>query len=82
MRTDLREAALGRGLEAIEHRTCDGELEDAVAQELEPLVGLRAILGPRRVGENLLEAALRQLPDQATELIRPGLRRRVSPGAR
>ncbi len=82
VRADLREPTLGRSAEPIEHCARDGELEDAVAQELEPLVRLRAILGPGRVREHLLEAALRQLPNEATELVRPGLRRRVSPGVR
>ena len=82
VRADLREPTLGGRREAIEHRARDRELEDAVAQELQPLVRLRAVLGPRRVREDLLQATSRQPLDQPAELGRPGLRRRVSPGAR
>jgi hypothetical protein len=46
VRADLREPPFRRVLEAIEDGTRDGELEDAVAEELEALVGLRPDLGP------------------------------------
>jgi hypothetical protein len=56
VRADLREASL-RGLaEAVEDGARDRELEDAVAEELESLVRRRPFVGPRRVGEDLLEA--------------------------
>jgi hypothetical protein len=81
MRADLGEPAFRSVCEAVEHRPRDRELEHAVAEELEPLVRLRAILRPRRVGEDLLEPSGGKLVDQATELIRPGFVR-PSPGAR
>ncbi len=64
MRADLREPPLGRILETIEYGARDRELEDAVAEELEPLVRRRAVVGPGRVGEDLLEPRVRQLRDQ------------------
>ena len=82
MRADLREPSLGRVAEAVEDRPSDGELEDAVAEELEPLVRLRAVLRPRRVGEDLLEPGGRQLGNQTAELGRAVLLERLSPGAR
>ncbi len=84
MRADLREAPFGGVLEPIEDRARDRELEDAVSEELEALVGLGAYLGPRRVGENLLEPLGRELADQPTELGRAGsvLRSRTTPGVR
>jgi hypothetical protein len=75
MRTDLREAALGRLAEPVEDGARDRELEDAVAQELEPLIGVGAIVRPGRVLEDLPEAFGRKLGDQPSELTRPvGLR--------
>ena len=82
MRADLREASLRGCAEAVEDRTRDRELEDAVAEELEPLVRLRAVLRPRGVGEHLLEPVGRQLRDQAAELVRPGVGLGLSPDAR
>jgi hypothetical protein len=62
---DLRQPALGEiGIPLVE-RPCDGELEDAVPEELEPLVGLRSIRRPRRVGEGVVEPLGGQPPDQA-----------------
>jgi hypothetical protein len=81
MRADLRKPPLGCSLETVEDRPGDGELEDAVSEKLEPLVGCRPVLGPRRVREDLLQPVCRQLPDEATELLRPG-DLRLSPGAR
>jgi hypothetical protein len=52
---DLGEASFRGIREAVEHRPRDRELEHAVAEELEPLVRLRAILRPRSVGEDLPE---------------------------
>ena len=81
MRTDLREASLGRVREAVEHRTSDRELEHAVAEELEPLVRRRSVLGPGRVSKYLLEPYSRQLGDETAELAGPRLVN-ASPGAR
>jgi hypothetical protein len=80
---DLREPALGRLAEPVEDRTRDRELEDAVAQELEPLVRRGAVVGPGGVREDLLEARLRQLRDEAAQLVRAGQVLLAStPGAR
>ena len=49
------------------------ELEDAVAEELEPLVGRCAVVGPRRVREHLLQPMDGKLRDQAAELARRGV---------
>jgi hypothetical protein len=70
VRADLREPALGGVAEAVEDGTRDRQLEDAVAEELEALVGQGPVVGPRRVGEDLLETGVRQLRDQAAELLR------------
>ena len=79
VRPDLREPPLGGCAEAVEHGARDRELEDAVAEELEPLVRRRAVLGPRRMREHLLEPVGRQLRDQAAELVRPGVGPRPQP---
>ncbi len=68
MCANLREPPLSGILEAVEDRARDRELEDAVPQELEPLVRLGAVLRPGRVREDLLEPFLRQLGDQTPEL--------------
>ena len=73
MRPDLGQPTFRSVWKAIEHRPRDRELEHAVAEELEPLVRLRAILRPRRVRENLPEQSGRKLVDQAAEFVRPGL---------
>jgi len=82
MRPNLREASLRRRAEAIEDSTGDRELEDAVAQELEPFVRVGAVFDPRGVREYLLETIGRKLGDQAAELVRPGVRVRLRPDAR
>jgi hypothetical protein len=84
VRPHLREAALRCGAEAVEDRARNGELEDAVAEELEALVRLRAIFDPRRVGEDLLETLGRKLRDQTPERVRTcaALRLLLSPDAR
>ena len=81
MRPNLGQPTFRSVWKTIEHRPRDRELEHAVAEELEPLVRLRAILRPRRVREDLLEQSGRKLVDQAAELVRPGLLS-VSLGAR
>ena len=68
---DLREPPLGRVAEAVEDRSRDRELEDAVAEELEALVRGRRVLRPRGVREDLLEPVGGQLRDQAAELVQP-----------
>jgi len=78
----LREPPLRGILEAVEDRACDRELEDAVAEELEPFVRLGAVACPGRVREDLLESSVRKLGDQATELGRPVFLVSLSPGAR
>jgi hypothetical protein len=64
MRADLREPALGQIGIAVVERPGDGELEDAVAEELEPLVRLRSIGSPRRVREGVVEPLAGKLLDQ------------------
>jgi hypothetical protein len=81
VRADLRQAPL-RGLgEPVEDRSRDRQLENAVAEELEPLVRLGAFLCPRSVGEDLGPPSSGEPVDQAAELIGPGLVS-LSPGAR
>ena len=70
MGADLREPPLGRVREAVEDGSRDRQLEHAVAEELEPLVGGRPILGPGGVREDLLEPGGWQLGDQTPELAR------------
>jgi hypothetical protein len=67
VRPDLREPALRQVREPLVERTGDGELEDAVAQELEPLVGVAPYARPGRVGERVVETLLRKLLDQGRE---------------
>jgi hypothetical protein len=71
VRADLREPALRSVAEAVVDGPGDRELEDAVAQELEPLVRVGPVVRPRRVLEDLLEAFGRELGDQAPELTGP-----------
>ena len=81
MGPDLREPAFGCILEAVEDCARDRELENAVAEELEPLVRVRAIVRPGGVLEDLLEPGRRELGDQPAELFRR-LRRRLTAGVR
>jgi hypothetical protein len=71
VRANLREPALGGIAEAVVDGPRDRELEDAVAQELEPLVRVGPVVRPGRVLEDLLEAFGRELGDQPPELARP-----------
>ena len=88
MGANLREPPFRRILEAVEDCARDRELEDAVPQELEPLVRLGPVLRPGRVREDLLEPILRQLGDQTPELgrsrriLRRALASRATPGVR
>jgi hypothetical protein len=49
-------------------RVGDGELEDAVAEELEPLVGGATVARPRGVREDVLGQLRRELVDQLREV--------------
>jgi hypothetical protein len=88
VRTNLRETALGGGAEPVENGARDRELENAVAEELEPLVRRGAVLDPRGVRKDLREALRGELGDQPAELVRPGFdgalprRAQLSPDAR
>jgi hypothetical protein len=84
VRADLCEPTLGSIGEAVEDRARDGELEDAVAQELEPFVRRAALVRPRRVREDLLEARARKLRDETAEQVRAVGRvlRAFTPGGR
>jgi hypothetical protein len=53
---------------AVVQRVRDGELEDAVAEELEPLVRGGALARPRRVRENGLRQLRRERVDQVREV--------------
>jgi hypothetical protein len=46
----------------------DRELEDAVAEELEPLVGGATVARPRRMGEDVLRQIRRERVDQLREV--------------
>jgi hypothetical protein len=46
----------------------DRELEDAVTEELEPLVGGAAVARPRRVGEDRVGELRRERVDQLREV--------------
>jgi hypothetical protein len=82
MGSDLREPSLRRLAEAIEDGACDRKLENAVPEELEAFVRIGAVVGPRRVGEDVVEPVRRELVDQPAELGRPIGDRRATPGAR
>ena len=67
MRPDLRELALAEVGVPLVELARDGELQDAVAEELEPLIGRRAVRRPRCVREDVLQALGRELVDQSVE---------------
>src|SRR5512132_1681125 len=68
MRADLRQTPfLVRG-EALVELARDGEPEDAVPEELEPLVRLGSVSRPRGMGERLTQALGGQLVDQPPEV--------------
>jgi hypothetical protein len=79
---DFREPSFGRVAEAVEDGSCDRELENAVAEELEPLVRRGAVVGPGRVGEDVSEPLGRQLVEQPAELGRPVFEPDATPRAR
>ena len=53
---------------AHEERMRDRELEDAVAEELEPLVRGATFARPRGMGEDVLRQLRRELVDQLREV--------------
>ena len=67
MRADLRKAALGEVRVALVQRPCDCELQDAVAQELEPLIGIGAPLRPGGVRERASAQLLGQRVDERSQ---------------
>jgi hypothetical protein len=67
MRPDLRELPFGEVGVALVELPRNGQLENAVAQELQSLVGRRTVGGPRRVREDVLQALRRELEDQSVE---------------
>jgi hypothetical protein len=67
VRPDLRELPLAEVGVPLVELPGDRELEDAVAQELEALVGRRAVRRPRRVCEYVLQALGREFEDQSVE---------------
>ena len=67
MRPDLREMALVEVGVPLVELPRDRQLEDTVPEELEPLVGRRAVRRPRRVREDVLQALGRELVDQSVE---------------
>ena len=69
MRADLRKPPLGGLAEAVVHGSRDRELEHAVAEELEPLVGRGTIVRPGGVREDLLEAGLGKRVDETAQLL-------------
>jgi hypothetical protein len=73
VRADLGEPPLGElGMPLVEGAR-DRELEDAVPEELEPLVRERPVRRPRRMGEDTVGTPTRQFVDQACEGPRVGL---------
>jgi hypothetical protein len=68
MRTSLRKLALTVVRVALVQGARNGELEDAVPQELQSLVGVGALLGPRGMREDPAEPVGRKSRDQAAEV--------------
>jgi hypothetical protein len=67
VRADLRELPFAEVREPLVELARDGELEDAVSEKLEPLIGRRAVGRPRRVREDVLQPLGRKLLDQTLE---------------
>jgi len=65
---------------AVEEVAGDGEIQDAVAQELEPFVGGGAVGRPVRMRKDLIESLPGERLDQVLELVRFS-RRRAAIGA-
>ena len=68
MRAHLGEPPLLEVGVAVEERARDRELEHAVAEELEALVGRRPVRRPGRVREDDAETLGRELGNQTAEL--------------
>jgi hypothetical protein len=68
VRAHLGELPLGEVRMARVQRMRDCELEDAVAQKLEPLVRGATVAGPRRVGEDRPRQLRRERVDQLREV--------------
>ena len=79
MRADLGELPLREVRVALEQLAGDGELEDAVAEELEALVRRRAIGRPGGMRQDMLEVLRREPVDQLLEV---GFGRCLAIGAR
>ena len=71
VRADLRQPSLGKVREALVQLARDCQLEHAVAEELEALVGGRAVDRPRGVREDVLQPLGRQPVEQPLELADP-----------
>ena len=67
MRPNLRQLTFRVVREALVELAGDRELEDAVAQELEPFVRRPTVGRPRRVREDVLQPLRRERLDQALE---------------
>jgi hypothetical protein len=68
MGADLRQAPLLVGGEALVELASNGEPEDAVPEEFEPLVRLGSVARPRGMGERLPQALGGQPVDQPPEV--------------
>src|SRR6266542_322621 len=75
VREDLRHPALGEVRVAVEEVAGDGEIQDAVAEELEPFVGGGAVGRPVRMRKDLIESLPWERLDQVLELVRFSRRR-------
>jgi hypothetical protein len=85
VRANLRELPFREVRVAVVEGARDDEAEDAVAEELEPLVRLDPILGLRGMAEDLCEPLGRQFVDQPLEgggLATGGSRRSRRPARR
>src|SRR5689334_13812203 len=68
VRTHFRQPPFGEVRMPLVQSVRDGELEDAVAEELEPLVRLATVVRPRRMGEDALRQLRRERVDQLREV--------------
>ena len=68
MRTDLGKLPFLVVRKPLVELACDCEAQDAVSEELEPLVGFRAIRRPRGVREGVAETRLRKRVNQREKL--------------
>jgi hypothetical protein len=67
VRPDLRELPFGELRKPVVELAGNGQFEDAVPEELEALVGRRAVGRPGRVREDVVQALRRELGNQALE---------------